>query len=255
MRTRVLKVVAMLAVVAGCAEPTGDESGVRALTDGAKKGERCEGRGDLKKVAAVLDGQKYLVPCGANQPYSDLVCVNQPQPTCPQTDPWITRGAIGRDETVTLGGDPGAVYQVTLRVRGVVEPKHFNGGAPGSPANGTNYGWYVGGTPNAVGDYGTFALGVSSPQQTYYLNAIDHLEQHAAYEIDYTVKVPMAGGAKIRFLQSDPNCSMVRNCDSTSIEGAGGAGQCHPIVIPGLHGVSQPYNGQFVVLDVVKVEA
>jgi hypothetical protein len=94
-------------------------------------------------------------------------------------------------------------------------------------------------------------LGVSSPANAYFLNAIDCLEGHAVYPLDYTVTLPIDGGATIRFLQSDPNCSMVKNCDAESVEGSSGAGVCNPVVVPDLTGLARPFDGQFIVLDVV----
>ena len=210
------------------------------------------------EAAAVLDGQQILVPCGATELYSDLVCAQQPyvdqpepKPKCPDMGPWLTLGAIARDETVTFGGTPGWTYNVTLRVRGVVEPKHFSKGGRPVDGSGTNFGWYIDGGPNEVGSYSTFMIGVSSPAHKYFRNAIGYVEAHFAYPIDYTVTLPIDGGASVRFLQSDPTCTIVKNCGADSVEGNTGAGVCNPIVIPDLPGIPQPYNGQFVVVNVV----
>ena len=153
---------------------------------------------------------------------------------------------------------------MTLRVRGVVEPRHYVGGTQGWAVNGSNYGWYVGGEPSQAGNYGIYMLWVSAPVvmqtgaldgQYYFLNAINHPEAHVSYPIDYTVTLPVAAGAQVRFLSDDSNCSMVRNCDASSVDAyTPPSGQCNPITIadlPATSGITQPYSGQFIYLTVV----
>jgi len=109
----------------------------------------------------------------------------------------------------------------------------------------------VGGTPSTAGSYDVYSLGVWSPQQVYYLNAINQVEAHASYPVDYTFTVPIQAGAQVRLRSNDPNCSMIKNCDINSKEGLGGTGICNPISIPGLFSPPQPFNGEFIVLNVV----
>ena len=216
-------------------------------------------------VMAALDGQKFVAPCGRTESADFLVCENIPASCSSIVGPYLTRGNLMRDDTVTVDGPAGAIYDVTLRVRGVVEPKHFINGATGMPANGSNYAWYVGGEPNTSGNYSTYMLWVSAPVvmqtgaldgQYYFLNAVDHLEAHFTYPIDYTATFPVAAGARIRFLADDPNCSMVKNCDDTSIDGIvqGPTTKCNPSTIAGLPAsaeIAQPYPGQFIYLTVL----
>jgi hypothetical protein len=98
-------------------------------------------------------------------------------------------------------------------------------------------------------------LRVSSPQQTYFFNALNQTEAHATHPVDYTVTIPVTGGAQLQYLASDSNCSEIKNCDSTSGEGAGGTGMCHPSVLPNFTDarITQPYNGQFLEMNVVSV--
>jgi len=227
------------------------------------------GGGGALAVTAALDGQKYLMPCGPTKITTGLWCDNIPASSttgfCSTTGPFLTRGNLMRDETITIGGTPGAIYDVTLRVRGVIEPKHYQNGAPGTPANGTNYGWYVGGEPNPGGDYGKYMLWVSAPVvmqtgtldgQYYFLNAINHTEAFAAYPTDYTVTLPIAAGAQVRFLADDSNCTMVKNCDDTSVDNQSNPplAICNQITVAGLPasaGIAQPYPGQFIYLTVI----
>jgi hypothetical protein len=221
-------------------------------------------------VTTAFDGQEYLLRCGSTSTISELVCSNpSPIPYCggsTSTD-FLMRGHVMRDDTVTVDGPSGAVYDVTLRVRGVVEPRHYTGGARGSPANGSNYGWYVGGLPSNAGDFNIYMLWVSSPVvsptdgrdgQFYFLNAINQSEAHFCYPLDYTLTLPVAAGAQVRFFAIDSNCSMVRNCDESSVDGypGGATVKCNPITLvnlPDSAGISQPYPGQFIYLTVESV--
>jgi hypothetical protein len=216
-------------------------------------------------TGGTLDGQRYMVPCGPTSIYSDLMCSHAVDGECPAGDgPYLTRGNITRDDEIVFPGIEGTVYAVRLRVRGIVEPKHYtNGGAGGDP-NGTNYALYVGGEPTEAGGSGVFMLGVSSPRNVYFLNAVDVGESHAAYPVDYTFTAHIAAGAHVRFLQSDPDCAMVRNCGDSSLDGTGGAGRCDPITLDSITGgpggfgsppgIPQPYDGQFLLLNVVGVD-
>jgi len=210
---------------------------------------------------AILDNQQWLLPCGKNQSYSDLVCVNQIGNGCNGTNPYLTRGTINRDQTIAVGGNAATTYQVTLRFRGVVEPKTYQGGTKPNPTVKTD-GWYVGGQPAQNNNYNVYMFSVSSPKQDYWLNALGNQmptvpEAHFSYPIDYTVTVPVSGGAMIRMLADDSNCSAIKNCDSTSHDASGGAGICNPITVPNLTttpNIAQPYNGQFIVMNVVSVK-
>jgi hypothetical protein len=198
-----------------------------------------------------------MVPCGPNQSASILVCQNFARGSngaCPSANPYLTRGTLNRNDSATFGGTPGIVYDVTVHVRGIVEPKHFTDGTKDT----AHEGWYVGGTPSTAGGYNVYMLGVSDPPQSYYLNALNKSEAHFTYPIDYEVTFPVAGGATLTFLASDSNCSTVRNCDPTSIDGYPVSGQCNANLVPDLPpaaGIVQPYNGQFIYMNVVSVAA
>jgi hypothetical protein len=232
----------------------------------------------------VLDGQEWLAACGPVQSYSDLVCTFPPAggacmspPAGATLDQYTTGGNLARNTTLTMGGPAGTIYDVTARFQGVVEPKHYQGGVQGTAAAGstsTNFGWYVGGEPNYSGNYSVYMLWVSSPVvmptqhlnmppalagQYYWLNAINQNEAHFSYRIDYTVTFSVAAGAMVRFLMDDSNCSIIKNCDTTSVEGSGGAGQCHTITVPNLPAaaanITQPYDGQFIYMQLLSIVA
>jgi len=188
----------------------------------------------------------------------------------------LTAGTINLDKTITLRGTPGKTYTVTARVQGIVEPKHYMNGVAtaattcaGAPAVNTNCGWYVGGAPNQSGNYNVYMLWVSAPSPTpttglqgqyFFLNNINKTEAHFSYPIDYTVTFQVNGGAMVRFLADDSNCSAIKNCAVGSIDTVpGGGGVCNPITLPNMvttaaGAVTQPYNGQFIVLSVLDVK-
>jgi len=190
-------------------------------------------------IAAALDGQTWAFPCLATLPSSGLTCDDASPTGC----------QAARDDTVTFGGEAGKVYSVTLRIRGVVEPKHYSGGVKDIQ----HEGFYIGGSTSGPGDT-VYMIGVSEPAQVYYLNAIEQREGGGvlptfAYPIDYTVTIPMAGGAAVHLFASDGDCRVSRNCDPTRYPVL-----CNPIVLPDLTGVAQPAPGQFIVTQVISVQ-
>jgi hypothetical protein len=209
--------------------------------------------GKLTPAETNLDGQKYLLACGADQGYSNLVCQN-PQGACPnQGQPYLTLGMHNRDEHVKFGGTPGTVYQVTIRVRGIVEPKHYTGGVKDA----AHEGFYTGGAPSQSGNYNVYLLKTSGMQaQSYFLNSLNQQEAHFTYAIDYTVTIPIEGGADMWFLSDDSNCSAIKNCDTSSVDKPGNQPGCKPITLAGFNetGITQPYNGQFIVIHVTDVK-
>jgi hypothetical protein len=209
--------------------------------------------GKLTPAETNLDGQKYILSCGPDQGYSNLVCQN-PQGACPnQGQPYLTLGMHNRDDHVKFGGTPGTVYQVTIRVRGIVEPKHYTGGVKDT----AHEGFYTGGAPSTSGNYNVYLLKTSGMQgQSYFLNALNQQEAHFSYAIDYTVTIPIEGGADMWFLSDDSNCSAIKNCDTSSVDKPGNQPGCKPITLAGFNepGITQPYNGQFIVIHVLDVK-
>jgi hypothetical protein len=256
----------------------GSGSGGSSGSSGGSSSGSSSGGGDGGTSGAgplvAMDNQWWLLKCGQTQSYSDLVCVNQPAANCNGTNPYLTRGTINRDQTITVGGDGGTTYMVTAHFQGVVEPKTYQGGTKANPTVKTD-GWYVDGTPSQSGNYNVYMLGVSSPAHVYYLNALGNsnpkiAEAHFSYLIDYVATFPVQGGAMVRFLADDSNCSAIKNCDAASTDGSGGTGHCNPITVPNVTAMppatgetfvpatalpfSQPYNGQFVVMTIQSVQ-
>ena len=213
----------------------------------------------------MLDGQKWLAPCGDGSLQTFLACTEpgygQGGTICPlgaAGAAYIDRGLMIRNDTLTFGGTAGKTYDVTVRIRGVVETKHYLNGVKDTAHDG----FYVGGEPMGAGYFGVYMLWVSAPTvqasalgpgQYFYLNAIDHNEGYFSFPVDYTVTISIAAGAEVRFLVNDPNCMMSRNCDANSVSGGTPTtGVCNTITLPDPPAaVAQPYDGQFIVMNVV----
>jgi hypothetical protein len=228
---------------AGTAGPGG--SGGSAGSAGGGSG----GGGSSEDVAAALDGQMFELTCGSDSGFSIRVCNNnQTGGACPNSDEYIFDGYINRDEEVIFGGQPGTTYDVTVRVRGVVEPKDYQGGTQGPG------GFYSGGIPGTQNNYNVYLIRVSSPAQDYFLNSIGEQLAHNSYQMDYEATLAIEGGATLRFVASDSNCLAIANCAEPQDESV-----CNAHTIASLEldhpEIAQPYDGQFIVIDVVSVSA
>ncbi len=143
------------------------------------------GAGGGANVAAALSGLNLLVQCGAQ--------ANQMR-SCsylPPADANCGSGQVRSYATsvVTMGGDSGTVYDVTLRFRGIIEANEYQGGTS------DNNGFYVGGNVEGQGgpQYSQYSLEVSAPAGVYHLNQLDPGAQQDKY------KNPSNGGVVHHF--------------------------------------------------------
>lgn len=186
--------------------------------------------------AASLAGKRLEQPCLAQVTNASLCASQADQKKCQMAGGNVAVSAF------TMGGETGKTYDVSLRIRGVVEPRIYVGGKD----EGDHF--YVGGMPQAGSGYNAYSLAVSSPAKTYYLNSADAQgELYKVYSLDSTQVIPIAAGANVTLQVSDSDCAMVKNCQS--FEGA-----CAPNVVKDV-APETGFNGQFVQLDVVKVTA
>ena len=184
-----------------------------------------------------------------------------------------------------FGGEAGLTYDVKLRVVGVAERYWYTGGTldaagkvfytgglptihsaqapntnlgPGQgackihpPQTDANYPIpftvppEIAPADNCYNGFNIFAMTISSPKQTYYLNyttdydGVDR-QPHAVYKTDYTVTIPVSGQAKIDFYVIDGDHHQVANTTMT---------------VPNVKNtqIKQPYSGNFLELEVVDV--
>jgi hypothetical protein len=164
----------------------------------------------------VLTGQRWLLPC--TSPAMGTIC------SCSVAQ-----------QIVQIGGPANRHYQVTVRIRGVVELAPYNGGTSPAPT-----GWYVGG---AIGNmvHNSYRLVVSSPPAYYFVNFAGMTTPSTVVALDYTATFPIDAGARVTFDADGQDLSQLVNAD------AGG----RPLTIPNVTTTPSPYDGQFVQLDVL----
>lgn len=137
-------------------------------------------------------------------------------------------------QTYSVGGTEGVTYNLTVRVRAVVETTNYIGG--------TLYGGSgrvkKDATSHTPGAHNVYALTVSDPPATYYLNHGDGGEYVTA--LDYDVDIPINGGATVTLTASSQGGTQIANTGNATVPDDDSA---YPII------VSQPYNGQFMQID------
>ena len=183
--------------------------------------------------------QLIAKPLGNDLDVSSLIGLSWELPCTAPNDVNTCLCGPGSTDTVTLGGDPGTSYNVTFRVRGVVELANYSGGTQLSPSY-----FYK----NKTGTAGSalrnvYRLGVSSPANDYYINK-GLIEGVDPVAIDYEITIPIDAGATVT-LASD-------SAGGTEIDNAGGLtvaddDPARPVV------VSQPFDGQFAQIDVLSI--
>ena len=207
---------------------TGGPLGCTSKDGGAAcaAGAYCAGDGCVD-VATSLSGLRWELPCtGAHG------SVNCP---CAATDTHMT----------TLQGTTGTTYDVTLHFRGIVEQKTYSGGTPGGATEEVDGGdpslFISGGTP-ASDTWNIYELDVSSPAQTFYLNA-GSSGTDQVWLIDYRATVTMNAGAVVTLTANSVEGveTFNRGADGTAV------------VVPGVPPAPDSYDGQFVQVDVESI--
>lgn len=142
------------------------------------------------------------------------------------------------ERSVAVGGKPGEVHNVTLRIQGIVEPTTIEGGVTPDAAH--PY-YKVGGTIRAR-DWSAWHIEVSNPRQTYWLNHYAKVS-HTIYKEDFEATIPMAAGATVTVRVIDGNDRQMDNAE----EGRPDRQQ----VITAIS--ETPLQGQMLRLEVVRV--
>jgi hypothetical protein len=243
---------------AGAGGSAGAAAGSSGAGSGGLAGTGGSGPADDKAAFAALHGYQLLDPCDLTN-YKVEASAGA---VCPQLNS-VKNQHVSRQ----VAGDPNVTYNVTLRVRGIMEGYWYDGGTL-DPVSKT---FYTGGVPTVGGfssacknkaselpfqlpsevaptdgcfnGFNMFAMTVSAPKQHFYLNYTAEKDgdrpPHAVYEQDYTVTVALKGQATLDFyiVGSDEH-------------------QCynHNKVIDGVTLTSSPYIGEFVQFDVVDVK-
>ena len=154
-----------------------------------------------------------------------LPCADAGSPAC-GTMPTTTVSA-------TVAGTTGVTYDVTAHFRGVIEQKTYSNGCQ-------DQSWLSGGDDN--GDsYNVYELSISSPPQHYFLNAGASSITHC-WVIDYEKTFRADAGATVTLFAASKDNQEIRNIDANG----------QPLTVAGTT-VQQPYDGQFIEMDVVSV--
>lgn len=154
----------------------------------------------------------------------------------PQPDTCIHKQLI--EKVVTLGGKPGVVYDVRLRVRGLFEPTTIKGGEAPDAA----HPYYQ--VAGIIGqrDWSAWHIEVSEPKQTYWLNHYPRVG-HAIYKEDFEATIPMVAGATVTVRVVDGNDRQMDNAEPDRAD--------RMQIIAGV--TDKPLDGQMLRLDVVRV--
>jgi len=219
--------------VSGSAAGSGAAAGATSGTAGAA-GQGGEGGGNATDLATALDGLRVDDPCaGTPETANGAVC----------THVVLTAGGFKSAKEATLAGTPGTTYDVTLRIRGIVEPTQIDGGmrVDTTTFQYQNMTWRkvpftIGGSVNR-GDYSQWRVSVTSPKQEYFLNDYQTVG-HYIFKLDYQVTIQMAANSKLTLDGTDSNERQIVNYEKYALEG-----------IPG----SMNY-GQFIQCNVVSVK-
>lgn len=258
----------------------GTGGGASASTDGGASidgGASTDGgdAGTPRQAAEVLDGFAILKPCnGWNFSHQN----NAGDCCCEETD-----ANENQHITRQFGGDPSVTYLVKVRIAGVAERYWYSGGTldqssklfytgglptihsaaaannnlrPGQgackihpPDTDSQFKLpfsmpiEIRPSDGCYNGFNIFAMTVSSPKQSYYLNATTDFDgtdrqPHSAYKTDYTVTIAISGQAKLDFYTVDGDHHQVTNNGT--------------MMVPNLK-TDQPYNGNFLEFAVEEV--
>jgi len=178
--------------------------------------------GDLKQAAAGFHELFLHDACTGEYP--------------PQPDTCIHKQLL--EKPFTFGGKAGAVYDVTLRIRGIFEPTTIGDGE--APLADHPY-YRVGGTIRAR-EWSAWHIEVSEPKQTYWLNHYPRVG-HTIYAEDFEATIPVAGGAAVVVRVVDGNDRQIDNNEPGPPD--------RMRIIKGV--TDKPLDGQMLRLDVISV--
>ena len=144
------------------------------------------------------------------------------------------------EKSFNFGGRRGAIYDVTLRIRGLFEPPRIDGGSVPAPS----HPYFVVGGEDESTDYSQWRIEVSEPEAIYTLNNYPRTS-HTIYKEDFQVTIPVAAGARVRVQTVDSNDREIDNGERVRAD--------RQQVLEGV--ATTPQNGQMLRLDVVSVQA
>lgn len=180
--------------------------------------------GSCQSIAAKLAGLRW-----------DLPCVT-PLSTAPE---YVCITTVDVVRSTRISGPATQLYELKLRIRGVVETKRYTGGVSESGSI------VRGGIPDDD-SWNVYRLQVSAPSQLWYLNSAVSGE-YVCHAVDQLLTVRATGGATFTLFASavDADRTEIRNRQ----EDAG------TITVPGVPPFPAAFDGQFLQMDVESIRA
>jgi len=195
---------------------------------------------DSKTAVAVLDGWRYEYRCG----YVDGHSLTDG--TCSSGEicwPNASKARFSEKKMITIGGDATRVYEVDLRIRGVIEPRDYPVACtrlPQDPANTIGIAEQCDGFANqSQVTFNIYEFKVADPPHVYYLNSVAVHPPHRVDPIDMQWTIQVRGRSTITFTMDDLNGGEIRNCS---------------IVVPGIPPAPNRFDGNFFQLNVVSAK-
>jgi hypothetical protein len=194
---------------------------------------------EIDDAVKNLKAWRYENPCGHVDGHSltDGQC-NSGEICWPNSN----KTRFAEKKQIAIGGVVGHQYDVTLRIRGAIEPRDYPANCnflPGGSPNGATISIIDGcdGFANAGQvTFNVWELTIQEPKHTYYLNAVKLHPPHRVDSIDQNFTVRVAGGTKIDFAFDDLNGGEIRNCSVT---------------VQGIEPYPKAFDGNFFQMDVV----
>jgi hypothetical protein len=175
--------------------------------------EGFEGDGSECTVVPALEMLRWELPCGVDL---GLTC----------------SADMNAMDSAVLVGEPGVIYAVELRIRGVLEQKAYSGGMDDGF-------WYEGGDPVFDAGWNATSLVISDPPQVFrYNNGPSSVWECVLVDVTRTVYV--TAGATVSISVDTGNAIIVDN-DSG-------------VVVPDVDPAPEAFDGQFAQVDIVSIQ-
>jgi hypothetical protein len=209
-------------------------------TSGGTGGTGPDPQLDIDDAVKNLKGWRYENKCGYVDGHSitDGTC-NSGEICFPSSQ----KARFTEHKSIAIGGTPGQVYDVTLRIRGALEPRDYPQNCtrlPGAPENTVGVLTNCDGFANKLAvTFNVFELKIPDPPAVYYMNGVPVHPPHRVDPIDQTFGIKVTGGTTLEFTFDDLNGGEIRNCS---------------ITVEGVEPYPKVFDGNFFQLDVVEAK-
>lgn len=207
---------------------------------GGSGGTGPNAQAEIDDAVKNLKGWRYENPCGYVDGHSltDGQC-NSGEICWPDSN----KARFAEKKVIQIGGMAGHNYDVTLRVRGAIEPRDYPANCTFLQGGNSQNGTTISIIENCDGfansgqvSFNVFEFKIADPPHTYYMNAVKAHPPHRVDSIDQTFTIRVAGGSKIDFSFDDLNGGEIRNCS---------------ITVEGIQPYPKIFDGNFFQLDVL----